>query len=160
MKTMRGFTIVEIIVVITAVAILAAISTATYSNLQVQSRDSEREADVLSMKAGLETYYERNGEYPARITSPSNAELANAPSFYLDTLRVSPAALVSPSAASGTTSSWVWGTSAANSSQYTIISYRADGSQCTTIVPCTRYVITWRKEADNALQTVTSKFGN
>lgn len=160
MNTSRGFTIVELVVVITAVAILAAISTASYTNLQVQSRDSEREADVLSMKAGLETYYEQNGDYPARITSPANAEIANAPSFYLDTLRVSSTALVAPNAPSGTTSSWVWSSSAANTAQYALMSYRANGSQCTTTVPCTRYVITWRKEADNTLQTVTSKFGN
>lgn len=160
MKHNSGFTIVEIIVVVTVIAILAGIGVVSYSGMQVRARDTERQADAESMRAALETYYEQKGDYPALITSPSNAELALVPDFYTNTLRIPPSALVAPAAPAGTTFSWGWGATASSTNQYVLASFHSDGSQCTDTLPCTRYIITWWKETDNSQQQILSKFGN
>lgn len=156
MKQHLGFTIVEVAIVITVIAILSTVSAVSYSAMQVRARDTERQADVDSMKAALETYYEQKGEYPALISS----ELGAVPTFYTDTLRLSNAVLVAPSAASGTTFSWIWANSVTSSTQYGLMTYHSDGTQCIDTAPCTRYTMSWLKEADNSTQTVLSKFGN
>lgn len=60
----HGFTLVELIVVISVIAILAAISVVGYSVVVRQNRDSTRQADITALTHTLDTYYQRNGEYP------------------------------------------------------------------------------------------------
>ena len=160
MKYLRGFTVVELVVVITAIAILAGIGMVSYSGMQVRARDNERKADAESMQAAVETYYEQKGEYPAFITTPASAELGLVPDFYTNTLRIPPSALVIPGAASGTTFSWGWGQTANNSNQYMLQSLHADGTPCIDTAPCTRYIIKWWRESDSTQQEIRSKFGN
>jgi|GEM_PF-5839017 len=148
-----GFTIVEIVVVIAVISILATIATVSYVGLQVRSRDDERLADVETMKVALENFYEQRGRYPALTAS----ELANVPTFYDATLRIPPAGLKAPS---GSAFSWVWNTTPTTST-YSLATYEnVGGTLCTSTQPCTRYVIRWYSEADSAVRTVTSKFGN
>lgn len=169
MKHLRGFTIVEIIVVITVIGILATIGIVSYSGMQVRARDTERKADAESMQSALETFYEQNGRYPAYIyvgnNDPSNAELAKSPDFYTTTLRLPSAALIAPSA-TGTSSSWQWNTTP-TASTYSLTTYSSSSPtntlcQATTIPApnCVRYVIRWLKESDNSTQQIISKFGN
>lgn len=61
----RGFTFIEVIVVVAILAILATIITVAYSDVQARGRDVERENDVLTISEALETYYQKNGEYPS-----------------------------------------------------------------------------------------------
>jgi prepilin-type N-terminal cleavage/methylation domain-containing protein len=60
----RGFTLVEIIVVIVIVAILSLVGTSQYVNIQQRSADNERQSDILQLTSALEQYYRNNGEYP------------------------------------------------------------------------------------------------
>lgn len=61
----RGFTIVELVVVIIVVGIIAAITMVIYNNVQVDSRDTKRANDMALVGSYLETYFEKNGSYPA-----------------------------------------------------------------------------------------------
>ena len=151
-----GFTIVEIIVVITVIGILSGIGVVSYSGMQVRARDTERAADAESMRTAFETYYEQKGDYPALTPT----ELGLITDFYTNTLRIPASALVAPAAPAGATFSWGWGTTAGSTSQYVLATFHADGTQCMDTTPCTRYVITWWKEADNSQQQILSKFGN
>ncbi len=65
MKSKSGFTIVELVVTISVIAILAAVSLVTYSIVQRDARDSTRRANLLVLTNGLEKYYNKNGEYPS-----------------------------------------------------------------------------------------------
>lgn len=64
-RSSAGFTLVELTVVIAVIAILATISIIMYSQVQKQSRDSQRDANSVVLQGELEKYFERNGEYPS-----------------------------------------------------------------------------------------------
>lgn len=60
----RGFTIVEIIVVLTVIAILSAASIFAYNGFQKRSIDAQSKSLAAAVKAGAERYYNQNNEYP------------------------------------------------------------------------------------------------
>jgi general secretion pathway protein G len=61
----RGFTIVELLIVIVVIAILAAISLVTYNGVQQRARDSQRKSDISYVQKALSLYYIDNNGYPA-----------------------------------------------------------------------------------------------
>lgn len=65
MKYARGFTVVEIIVVIAIIVLLATVTTVAFTQVQLQARDSERTAHGRIIKSALEKYRQANGEYPS-----------------------------------------------------------------------------------------------
>lgn len=60
----RGFTIVELLIVIVVIGILAALVLNTFANTQKRARDTERQTDTKSISTQLEVYYNDNGFYP------------------------------------------------------------------------------------------------
>ena len=64
-KSVRGFTIVELLIVIVVIAILAAITIVAYNGIQQRARDSQRSSDIATIIKALELYYVDNGQYPA-----------------------------------------------------------------------------------------------
>lgn len=60
----NGFTLLEILVVISIIGILVALGTAAYSTAQKKSRDARRKADIKSLQNGFEQYYSKNNDYP------------------------------------------------------------------------------------------------
>jgi len=60
----KGFTIVELLIVIVVIGILAALVLNTFSGVQRRARDTERVTDVNSIATQLEVYYGDNGHYP------------------------------------------------------------------------------------------------
>lgn len=65
----RGFTIVELLVVIVVIAILAAIGTMAFSGVQERARNAQRAADVNTITKALEAYYVTEGHYPDAVGS-------------------------------------------------------------------------------------------
>lgn len=52
----RGFTLVELLIVIVVIAILAAISIVAYNGIQKRTRDAVRMNDVAAMKKAIQLY--------------------------------------------------------------------------------------------------------
>lgn len=64
-RNTKGFTIVELLIVIVVIGILAALVITTFAGIQQRARDTERETDVKSIHGHLETFFADNGYYPA-----------------------------------------------------------------------------------------------
>lgn len=60
----RGFTIVELLIVIVVIGILAAITIVAYNGVQQRARDAQRQSDIQTIAKALEMYYIDNGAYP------------------------------------------------------------------------------------------------
>jgi prepilin-type N-terminal cleavage/methylation domain-containing protein len=67
-KTSRGFTVIEIIIVITLLAVASIFFFVQKNNLEVAARDEQRKVAVNSMYYGLEeVYFKQNNSYPRTI---------------------------------------------------------------------------------------------
>jgi general secretion pathway protein G len=75
-KQDKGFTIVELLIVIVVIGILAGLVITTYNGIQQKARNTERTTDLKTFQSQLEAYYANNGRYPATsdlgTTSASN----------------------------------------------------------------------------------------
>ena len=67
-----GFSLIELLVVISIIGILAGIALVSFTGAQRQARDSERKSDIKQYQAYLESYANaRVGFYPIYISSTS-----------------------------------------------------------------------------------------
>lgn len=60
----KGFTIVELLIVIVVIGILAAITIVAFSGVQQRGRDARRLSDVVAIKKALELYKVDTGTFP------------------------------------------------------------------------------------------------
>jgi len=60
----KGFTLVELLVVIAVVGLLAAIALFSIDGIKSKSRDTRRVADIKSIQEGLAMYHNDNQSYP------------------------------------------------------------------------------------------------
>lgn len=66
---MKGFTLIELMIAISIIAIISSIGLISYSQAQALGRDAKRKQDLRSVAVALELYYQKNKQYPA---SPNN----------------------------------------------------------------------------------------
>ena len=59
----RGFTIVELLIVIVVIAILAAITIVAFNGVQQRARDSQRKNDLANIAIALKLYNVDNGNH-------------------------------------------------------------------------------------------------
>jgi len=69
----RGFTIVELLIVIVVIGILAAITVVAYSGIQQRARDTQRVSDMSTLLKLLESYKTLNGVYPTATGDVGNS---------------------------------------------------------------------------------------
>jgi type II secretion system protein G len=60
----RGFTIVELLIVIVVIGILAAITIVAFNGVQDRSKATAKINDIKSIQKAIELYYAQNGTYP------------------------------------------------------------------------------------------------
>lgn len=63
-RDQKGFTIVELLIVIVVIGILAALVITTYGGIQGKARDSERQSDLQALQTQIEAFYANNNYYP------------------------------------------------------------------------------------------------
>lgn len=78
MVTRRGFSLIELLIVVALIGILTAIATASYSTMQKKARDNRRVSDMKAVQQGLEQYFADNGSaYPSPCTGLGTTYLPN-----------------------------------------------------------------------------------
>ncbi len=132
----RGYTVIEVSIIIIVVAILAAIMVDSAVGYQVRARDSERSSDVDVITRSLERYY-RTQAVAVGASYPPSTTTASA----LGSIADSSEAILAPGQ---TTNSLVVANNNSaqtpNKNQYIYQPLQVDGSLCTAI-PCTRYKV-------------------
>ena len=65
----RGFTLVELLVVISIIGILATLVMANLNSARSRARDAQRKSDVRSIATALRLYFNDKGYYPSSNSS-------------------------------------------------------------------------------------------
>lgn len=61
---LRGFTIVELLIVIVVIGILAAITIVAYNGIQSRATAAKTVSDITAVNKAVQLYYADNGSYP------------------------------------------------------------------------------------------------
>lgn len=104
LKKQKGFTLVELLIVIIIIGILATLVIVTFTGVQQKARDSKRQTDLNAVDSHVEAFYAQYAFYPTLADMQSSSFL----STFMKGL--DPNALVDPKggslAASATASSY------------------------------------------------------
>lgn len=148
----RGFTLVEVVVVVAIIGILATIITLGLNKYTQDSRDAQRATDVTSLSEALEKYYDKHGEYP------SCTQMTSSPSVISQSILtgIDQSVFVTPGTESGTTTSITCDDIATlNEDAY---QYQGDGSvNCATGNACLSYMLRYREESSGNIIEVKSR---
>lgn len=69
MKNKKGFSLIELLIVISIMAILGSLALSAFSTARKQARDSQRKNELIQYKTALESYYATEGSYPTNGTT-------------------------------------------------------------------------------------------
>lgn len=81
-RNIYGFTLIELMVVMSILAILATVGVVTYTNTQKVARDGKRMGDIQEIQKAVEQYYALNQKYPG-----SNGDTNGFPTAYTTALQ-------------------------------------------------------------------------
>jgi len=76
MKSQKGFTLIELMIVVAIIGILAAIAIPQFSSYRIRAFNSAAEADLRNIMNGEEAYYADNETYAptnSKATGPQSA---------------------------------------------------------------------------------------
>jgi prepilin-type N-terminal cleavage/methylation domain-containing protein len=69
----KGFTLVELLIVVIILAILAAIVVPQFASSTDDAKVSSLDSNLVNMRAAIDLYYQQHGEYPGNVTSIGTA---------------------------------------------------------------------------------------
>jgi prepilin-type N-terminal cleavage/methylation domain-containing protein len=150
----RGFTIIELLVVVAVIGILATITLVGFNRYQADSRDAQRSSQATVIAEALEKYYDKNGEYPSCSTMTATG------SSVIDNTLVGTDAeiLVAPQAASDVTNSINLCTALTIGYATDSFAYLGDGSTtCSTGSSCLTYTLQYKEESTNTIKSIASR---
>lgn len=149
----RGFTIIELLVVISVIGILSTISFTGFNRYQADARDSQRQSQATAITEALEKYYDRNGEYPA-----CPAITAAASSVTTTTLPgLDPKVLVTPQDPTVESNS-IKCQNLTSSSDPDIFGYIGDGSAvCSTGNSCLAFTLKYKQDVTGTITSINSR---
>lgn len=67
-KNLGGFTLIEILVAVSIVAVISITATVSFGSVRSKLRDSQRISDIKKIVVALEKYRRLNGGYPSCLT--------------------------------------------------------------------------------------------
>ena len=78
----KGFTIVELLIVVVVIAILAAITIVSYNGITNRANDATVQSDLSSMNKKIQLFYVDKDVYPANVTELASLGLDAANGAY------------------------------------------------------------------------------
>ena len=144
----KGFTIVELLIVIAVIGILAVLVLNTYSGVQARARDTDRTNDITQISTQLEVYFADNGKYPTYANLHDDTWVDSTSG--LKTLDLN--ALRAPEQITNSTVN----AAAANKDQYGYEPTLAAGGACdngVTLGDCVKFTLTYWKEQPKSTET-------
>ncbi len=63
-RTARGFTLIELMVVVAIIGLLSSVAIPTFRNFQLRSKQTERTVITTSIQRAVDEYWTREGHYP------------------------------------------------------------------------------------------------
>ena len=88
-KSISGFTIVELLIVIVVIAVLAAITLVAFNGIQNRGHDAAVQSDLQTLAKKLRLYYVDNEAYPASFAALESMQYKASGGSYLITPNVS-----------------------------------------------------------------------
>lgn len=73
----KGFTIVELIVTVSIIALLTAITVSNLASSKAKARDGKRISDIVNLQFALELFFDRCNQYPTRSGALPNLDANN-----------------------------------------------------------------------------------
>ena len=163
-----GFSIVELIIVITIMGILLVLGVVNLTDSEINARDSERKIDIETIATHLEDYYRvgtsgslNYGQYPS--VEASVGLIGNESTILLD---ISEKSLMAPNeiisslvAASNNVQTAIGVLPNPTNNQYVYQPIASDGSLCnsSTAKECRKFNLYYRTESDELVHLITSK---
>lgn len=72
----KGFTLIELMIGVSIIAVIAAVGLVSFSQAQKLGRDAKRKQDLRTIAVALELYKQKNGRYPYTGTDGSGNPIA------------------------------------------------------------------------------------
>ena len=83
----KGYTLIEILVVISIIGFIASIAMYTLNSARVKGRDAKRMADLEVIGKAIELYYDRFNHYPLAGIADANAQASSYDAVSWDVLQ-------------------------------------------------------------------------
>jgi len=154
-KTINGFTIIEMLVVVSIIGILTTIAVVSYTSIQDGVRDANRSSQATVIADALEAYYEKNGEYPS-----CNAMSDTPDNIVSNTLNgIDPGVFTAPSQTDGTNSilPLCGDITSETANNY---SYLGDGSSECITGSCQEFTFSYYESASDSFKSIKSRRGH
>lgn len=150
-KAEKGFTIIELLIVIAIIIILAALVLNNFQGAQAKARDTQRVTDINNIHSKLEEYYNENNYYPDTFTASTfpgiDAESLKDPKGVSVTIN---AAVADATAANAVNTQ-------SSTANYLYIPYNCTGTPATQ---CSGYVLkTWIEKPSSTTPNPVVKLG-
>jgi len=137
LKQQKGFTIVELLIVIVVIGILATLVIVTFTGIQQKARNTKRQTDINAIQSHLEAYKAQNGYYPSRANIN---DTSTTPRWIATNMKgLDPSALQDPK---GSSQTLVGGTTG-SATQYAYEPANDAGTSCESdATTCSSYTLT------------------
>lgn len=157
-KNKKGFTIVELLIVIVVIGILATLVIVTFTGIQQKARNTQRQTDIKAVQGYVESFYAEFGFYPNAAdlndaTFRSNYLKGLDPHALSDPKQAGDTGAIADSAQTGNVYSYVTSTDTASVPCTTTAETAATNP---TDNGCTKYTLSANLEGSSTPYTKTS----